>query len=172
MTIGKTKIKSMCIEIVDSPHLPDDLQGDFLIAGYSHGISPVCVPPSTEPATGCKPWNRFSPSHNAFRPVDLNMGPDGAIYLADWFNPIIGHYQASLRHPNRDKTHGRIWGITAKGRPLHKQPPLAKMNADQLCGQLADPVRRTRFGQAALDGLAESRGPCRHSKMDRCSEAR
>jgi putative heme-binding domain-containing protein len=72
------------------------------------------------------------------------VGPDGAIYLADWFNPIIGHYQASLRHPDRDKTHGRIWRITAKGRPLHKQPALAKMSADQLCGQLADPVRRTR----------------------------
>ena len=43
MTIGKTKIKSMCIEIVDSPHLPDDLQGDFLIAGYYRVTSRVCA---------------------------------------------------------------------------------------------------------------------------------
>ena len=145
MTIGKTKIKSMCIEIVDSPHLPDDLQGDFLIAGY-YARNLARLRPTIDGAghrlQTLEPL--LTSSHNAFRPVDLNMGPDGAIYLADWFNPIIGHYQASLRHPNRDKTHGRIWRITAKGRPLHKQPPLAKMNADQLCGQLADPVRRTR----------------------------
>ncbi|HAE10672.1 MAG TPA: hypothetical protein DCG39_03415 [Opitutae bacterium] len=135
----------MCIEIVDSPHLPDDLQGDFLIAGY-YARNVARLRPTIDGAghrlQTLEPL--LTSSHNAFRPVDLNMGPDGAIYLADWFNPIIGHYQASLRHPNRDKTHGRIWRITAKGRPLHKQPALAKMSADQLCGQLADPVRRTR----------------------------
>jgi putative heme-binding domain-containing protein len=145
MSIGQTKIKSMCIEIVDSPHLPDDLQGDFLIAGY-YARNVARLRPTIDGA-GHK-LQTLAPlltsSHNAFRPVDLNVGPDGALYLADWFNPIIGHYQASLRHPNRDKTHGRIWRITAKGRPLHKQPALAKMNADELCGQLAGPVRRTR----------------------------
>ncbi|MDP6207478.1 MAG: HEAT repeat domain-containing protein, partial [Roseibacillus sp.] len=49
-------------------------------------------------------------------------GPDGALYVADWYNPIIGHYQASLRHPDRDKKHGRIWRITAKGKKTVKQP--------------------------------------------------
>jgi len=145
MSIGQTKIKSMCIEIVDSPHLPDDLQGDFLIAGY-YARNIARLRPTVDGA-GHR-LQTLAPlltsSHNAFRPVDLNVGPDGALYLADWFNPIIGHYQASLRHPNRDKTHGRIWRITAKGRPLHKQPSLGTMNADELCGQLAEPVRRTR----------------------------
>ncbi len=145
MSIGNTKIKSMCIEIVDSPHFPDDLQGDFLIAGY-YARNVARLRPTIDGA-GHR-LQTLAPlltsSHNAFRPVDLNVGPDGALYLADWFNPIIGHYQASLRHPNRDKTHGRIWRITAKGRPLHKQPPLGKMTADELCGQLANPIRRAR----------------------------
>ena len=57
-------------------------------------------------------------THGSFRPVDVKIGPDGAIYLCDWYNPIIGHYQASFRHPDRDKAHGRIWRITYKGRPL------------------------------------------------------
>lgn len=52
----------------------------------------------------------------AFRPVDVRFGPDGALYIADWYNPIIGHYQASFRHPNRDKGHGRIWRMTVKGK--------------------------------------------------------
>ena len=143
--IGATKIKSMIIEIVDTPVLPEDFQGDFLIAGY-YARNIARLRPSVNGA-GHK-LQTLAPiltsSHNAFRPVDLNTGPDGALYVADWFNPIIGHYQASLRHPDRDKKHGRIWRITAKGAPLLKPPTLAKMNAAQLCNQLVAPLRRTR----------------------------
>ena len=145
MAIGGTKIKSMIIEIVDSPQLPMDLQGDFLIAGY-YARNIARLRPSVN-GSGHK-LQTLAPiltsSHNAFRPVDLNTGPDGALYVADWFNPIIGHYQASLRHPDRDKKHGRIWRITAKGAPLLKPPALAKMDVAQLCNQLAAPHRRTR----------------------------
>jgi glucose/arabinose dehydrogenase len=56
-------------------------------------------------------------SDTSFRPVDVSVGPDGAMYLCDWFNPVIGHYQASYADPRRDRSHGRIWRITAKGRP-------------------------------------------------------
>ena len=145
MAIGGTKIKSMIIEIVDTPALPKDFQGDFLIAGY-YARNIARLRPSVNGA-GHK-LQTLAPiltsSHNAFRPVDLSTGPDGALYVADWFNPIIGHYQASLRHPDRDKKHGRIWRITAKGAPLLKSPALAKMNAAQLCDQLAASHRRTR----------------------------
>ena len=145
MAIGGTKIKSMIIEIVDTPALPEDFQGDFLIAGY-YARNIARLRPSVNGA-GHK-LQTLAPiltsTHNAFRPVDLNTGPDGALYVADWFNPIIGHYQASLRHPDRDKKHGRIWRITAKGAPLLKSPALARMNAAQLCNQLASPHRRTR----------------------------
>ena len=143
--IGATKIKSMIIEIVDTPVLPKDFQGDFLIAGYFARNIARLRP--TANGAGHK-LQTLAPvltsTHNAFRPVDLNTGPDGALYVADWFNPIIGHYQASLRHPDRDKKHGRIWRITTKGQPLLKPPALAKMNAAQLCNQLSAPLRRTR----------------------------
>ena len=145
MQIGATKIKSMIIEIVDSPHLPADFQGDFLIAGY-FARNIARLRPAVNGA-GHR-LDRMEPiltsSHNAFRPVDLNTGPDGALYVADWFNPIIGHYQASLRHPDRDVKHGRIWRISAKDKPLIKAPNLADMTADELSLQLAAPLRRTR----------------------------
>lgn len=50
-----------------------------------------------------------------FRPVDVKLGPDGALYIADFYNSIIGHYEVPLSHPKRDKIRGRIWRITYKG---------------------------------------------------------
>ena len=52
----------------------------------------------------------------------MKMGPDGAIYIADWYNPIIQHGEVDFRDPRRDHTHGRIWRITAKGRPPSYSP--------------------------------------------------
>lgn len=50
-----------------------------------------------------------------FRPVDIKVGPDGAIYIADFYNRIIGHYEVDLKHPGRDRSSGRIWRISYKG---------------------------------------------------------
>ena len=55
-----------------------------------------------------------------FRPVDLKMGPDGALYVADWSNIIIQHGEVDFRDDRRDHEHGRIWRIAAKDRaPVH-----------------------------------------------------
>lgn len=127
--IGSTPGKSMGGEYVDSPHLPDWIQNNILIAGYySNRVSAFALVPEqglspVEESSGyakVEPVEVLHSSHGSFRPVEIRIGPDGAIYVADWFNPIIGHYQASLRHPDRDEEHGRIWRITAKGRELKK----------------------------------------------------
>ena len=68
-----------------------------------------------------------------FRPVDLHHGNDGALYVADFYNRIIGHYEVPLTHPGRDRERGRIWKITRKGKT---QPPGALTPA----GELVDPV--------------------------------
>lgn len=52
-----------------------------------------------------------------FRPVDLQIGPDGALYVADFYNRIIGHYEVDLNHPGRDRHRGRIWKIRYTGSP-------------------------------------------------------
>ena len=146
MQIGGTRIKSMIIELAESPHLPDAIQGEMLIAGYFARDVNRFQWETDGSGHRLKPQpNLLTSSHNAFRPVDIRVGPDGAIYIADWFNPIIGHYQASFRHPDRDKTHGRIWRITANNRDLAKPPDLSKMNADELCEQLKSDWRYVRY---------------------------
>jgi putative heme-binding domain-containing protein len=52
-----------------------------------------------------------------FRPVDLELGPDGALYVADFYNKIIGHYEVPLTHPGRDRERGRVWRIRYEGAP-------------------------------------------------------
>lgn len=51
-----------------------------------------------------------------FRPVDLKLGPDGALYIADFYNRIIGHYEVPLDHPQRDRERGRIWRVVYTGK--------------------------------------------------------
>lgn len=146
MRIGQTQVKSMIIELAESPHLPGDIQGEMLIAGYfARDVNRFQWEPDESGHRLNPQPNLMTSSHNAFRPVDIRIGPDGAIYIADWFNPIIGHYQASFRHPDRDKTHGRIWRITAKGRPLANAPDLSKAGAAELCEHLKSGWRYVRL---------------------------
>jgi len=45
-----------------------------------------------------------------FRPSDVTVGPDGALYVADWFDPRVGGHQDL-----DDKTVGAIYRIAPKG---------------------------------------------------------
>ena len=74
-----------------------------------------------------------------FRPVDVKVGPDGAIYIADFFQEIIGHMQYEFRDPRRDHLNGRIWRITQKGRQPLPRPRLHELPVEQLVGQLKSP---------------------------------
>ncbi|MGD9723054.1 MAG: PVC-type heme-binding CxxCH protein [Pirellulales bacterium] len=63
-----------------------------------------------------------------FRPVNLQVGPDGALYIADFYNKIIGHYEVPLEHPGRDRERGRIWRVVYTGSgvdgPITTAPPI------------------------------------------------
>jgi putative heme-binding domain-containing protein len=79
-----------------------------------------------------------------FRPVDLKLGPDGAMYLADFYNRIIGHYEVPLDHPGRDRERGRIWRIIyrgLKGELSVPAPPadLTKEKLSELLDRLCSP---------------------------------
>lgn len=65
-----------------------------------------------------------------FRPVDLVAGPDGALYVADFYNRIIGHYEVDLYHPGRDRHRGRIWKISATSNSTTQPATAAKRVAD------------------------------------------
>ncbi|MCE9629516.1 MAG: HEAT repeat domain-containing protein [Planctomycetia bacterium] len=70
-----------------------------------------------------------------FRPTDLEIGADGALYVSDWANAIVGHMQHNMRDPNRDHSHGRIYRITATGRPLVPPVRLKGKPIQDVCQQ-------------------------------------
>lgn len=113
-------------EIVEASHFPPEWQGAMIAGGYLNNA--VWTLKIEEDGAGFRVVDHPTLPHlitstsGAFRPVDVKLGPDGALYVCDWYNPIIGHYQASFRHPDRDKLHGRIWRVTKKGAALKKAP--------------------------------------------------
>ena len=76
------------------------------------GTTPVAVK-QPDFMTSKDPW---------FRPVDLCLGGDGALYVADFYNRIIGHYEVPLGHPGRDRERGRIWRVIYKGGAIPPGP--------------------------------------------------
>ncbi len=99
-----------------------------------------------------------------FRPVDMLEGPDGALYVADFYNRIIGHYEVPLDNTGRDRQRGRIWRITYQGKTDKiGYTDWTKSTIDELIKALAVgnlPVRMlvtdqlvNRIGQAAVAPL-------------------
>ncbi len=139
------KNKLCGVDILSGRHLPEELHGLMAVGHFwTNQVDLFALSENgagfaareLEPLIQC--------AHKSFRPVDVKVGPDGAIYVADWFNPIVGHYQASFRHPDRDKTHGRIWRITAKNRPLVKPPDLVDASTAELLEKFRAPERWVR----------------------------
>jgi putative heme-binding domain-containing protein len=82
-----------------------------------------------------------------FRPVDLQLGPDNALYIADFYNKIIGHYEVPLDHPGRDKERGRIWRVVKEGTA---SPPRVSAKPLDALGDRNVTRRYLAFGQLAL----------------------
>jgi len=161
-SLAVSPVKGMCLEFLSSPHLPSDL--DNVLCKPVYFGSQLLLYRLHEDGSGFRTDDLgplLTSSSNVFRPLAIQTGPDGALYVCDWFNPVIGHYQASYRDPNRDKSHGRIWRLTATGRALSAKIDLTSASASQLAALLQSPERwvreQARLRLASIpDGLPES----------------
>ncbi len=132
-------------DLVTGMHFPEEIRGQLLTCRFKSraviryefiedgaGFSANVLPPL------------IAAKHPNFRPVDCKVGPDGAVYVADWYNSIINHAQHDFRDPRRDHEHGRIWRITHKDRPLIEKPKLVGGSIDFLLDHLKSPNAWTR----------------------------
>ena len=150
--------------IMSSDHFPEDMQQDFLICntiGFL-GVKQYVLDrdgsdrdPVFGHVWGTPGLELINSEDRNFRPTDAVIGADGALYVADWHNAIIGHMQHNIRDPNRDHVHGRIVRLTAKGRPLQKAVAIHDQPIPVLLENLKHSVNgvrhRTRVELSARD---------------------
>ncbi|WP_250847021.1 PVC-type heme-binding CxxCH protein [Aquisphaera insulae] len=133
------------LEIVGGRHLPDDYQGSLVTNDFrGNRVCRFVVSDAGAGFAAREQSELIKTRHVAFRPIDVKMGPDGAIYIADWYNPIIQHGEVDFRDDRRDHTRGRIWRVTAKGRPLVPRPKLVAAAVAELLDALKAPEGWTR----------------------------
>jgi len=137
-------------EMLTGRHIPDDYQGDILTNDFrANRIVRFKLSDDGAGFASRQMKDFLTSTDAAFRPVDIKVGPDGAIYIADWYNPIIQHGEVDFRDPRRDHVHGRIWRVTAKGMPLVERPRIAGASIPALLDLLKAPEDYTRH-QARL----------------------
>lgn len=135
------------VEILSSRHFPEANQGNLLVANVIgfQGILQYKFEDKGSSFGATEQEVIVSSTDPHFRPSDLKMGPDGAIWFIDWQNPIIGHMQHNLRDPSRDQKHGRVYRITHENRPLLQPVKIAGEPIEKLLDLLKEPEDRTRY---------------------------
>jgi putative heme-binding domain-containing protein len=135
------------IEVLSSRHFPDEMQGNLLVGNVIgfQGILQYRLSDKGGSFIGTETEPILVSSDPSFRPADFEIGPDGALYFTDWHNPIIGHMQHNLRDPSRDRTHGRVYRVTAENRPLDTPPKIAGATIEALLELLKRSEARVRY---------------------------
>jgi putative heme-binding domain-containing protein len=151
---GSTGIAGM--SAYEADQFPAEYRGSMFVGNVMTNIIHRDIPEWR----GSSPWvekpNDFVSCDDWwFRPVDLQLGPDGGLYVADFYNCIIGHYEVDLKHPRRDRHRGRIWRIVWKGEDgkaaVGTPSDLTGLGNERLVALLGDGTMTTR--RLAFDTL-------------------
>ena len=135
------------VEMITGDHFPEAMRGNLVVLN-TIGFRGLLNYKVTEDGAGLK-MTEVEPilesADENFRPVDAEIGADGALYVADWHNAIIGHMQHNLRDTSRDHLHGRVYRVTYAGRPFLKQPAIAGAPIERLLDVLKSSDDRARY---------------------------
>lgn len=134
-------------EILSSRHFPDSMQGNLIVLN-TIGFRGLLSYRFSQEGAGLKIEETAPILQSAdpnFRPVDAEVGPDGALYFLDWHNPVVGHMQHNLRDNSRDRLHGRVYRVTYPGRPLLTPARIAGAPIPALLDLLKEPEDRVRY---------------------------
>lgn len=145
------------LEIIRSTQFPPDWQGNAITCDFrAHRVVRFGIEEQGAGYAARELSDLVRSTNVTFRPIDVKLGPDGALYVADWSNPIIQHGEVDFRDPRRDHEHGRIWRITAKDRPLVKRRNFVKVSNKELLEQIVSP--NVYDGEQAKRVLVERAG--------------
>jgi putative heme-binding domain-containing protein len=156
------------LEIVRSEHFPKDWQGNAITCDFrAHRVVRFGIEEKGAGYAAHEIADLVRSTNVSFRPIDVKLGPDGALYIADWANPIIQHGEVDFRDPRRDHEHGRIWRVTAKGKPALPWPSLRNASNQELFQQL---LSANSFNQEQARRVLTERGKAIEKDLARWSE--
>ncbi len=136
--VGGTGISGLAFSEDGEYGYPSDWENvAFLANPITNGISAVKIErlPSGEIKAKLLP-EFLTCDDDWFRPVNIEFGPDGCLYIADWYNKVVSHNEISTNHPDRDRKHGRIWRIRHKDQKTFEIPNLVKVANSELLKHL------------------------------------
>ncbi len=133
------------LEVVSGRHVPESWLGTMIAPDFrGHRVNRFELTENGSNYVSTQQEDLVASKHRAFRPIDVKMGPDGAIYIADWYNPIIQHGEVDWRDSRRDHSHGRIWRVTFEGRDLVDKPKIVGQPVENVLDLLRAPEGWTR----------------------------
>ncbi len=136
--------KFASLEIVAGNAFPDDWQGSLVTCDFrANRVTRFTLVEQGAGFVTQQQPDLLRTSAATFRPIDVKQGPDGALYVADWSNPIINHGEVDFRDPRRDRWHGRIWRVAWKGAPPQPRFDLSSLSTEQLLERLNSTDRYT-----------------------------
>ena len=134
------------LEIITGSHFKNSWQNNLLTNDFrGNRINRFSLTPEGAAYASKQLPDLMSSDHRAFRPVDLKMAPDGSLFIADWYNPIINHGEIDFRDSRRDYKHGRIWRVTQNNQPLVRSPDFTKATPAELIQFMELPEQWNRF---------------------------
>lgn len=166
---GSTAISGLIT--CEEPLWPGEFQGNFLLGNVvTNRINRDRVEERGSTRLAIEMPDLLVSRDPWFRPVDIQFGPDGALYIADFYNRIIAHVEVPLDHPGRDRTSGRLWRLvrtdTAGNPRLRSRPDFATMPLADKIRALGDPSLAHRLvvlqflvdlgGEAIIAGVRQA----------------
>jgi putative heme-binding domain-containing protein len=104
----------------------------YLANPITNMIQTVIATRAGERFTYRKGPNLLTSADKSFRPVAIQFGPDGCLYVVDWYNKVISHNEVPRNHPERDKIRGRIWRIRHASQPVKAPVAVAQVETTGL----------------------------------------
>ena len=143
--------------MLDDDSWPEEFRGHLLIGNVmTSRINRDRIEWRGSTSAGHEMPDFLSTTDPWFRPMDLQLGPDGALWVADFYNRIIGHYEVPLIHPGRDRERGRIWRIVPPAGADLAKLTLKSDGPDALANELMSQNRPRRM--LAMNALTDRFG--------------
>lgn len=128
------------LAIYDADAYPEEYRGRLLM-GNLHGS---CINQDILGRNGATYRQKNAPDFLSandawFMPVAQKVGPDGCLYIMDWYDRYHCYQDANRDSPGLDRAKGRIYRISYQGTPRAKRFDLGKSSRDELVKLLGHP---------------------------------